>query len=313
MLQRTGATLKLQDRPSPLGNDSVLVEVHAAGLCRTDLYVADRTLAAKPGVTLGHEGAGLVRATGPSVTALKEGTLVGIDPRIPCGRCPGCREGAADGPSPPRCHTPAQLGVDVDGVFADYVVVPAACVHPLEEGVSAQRAAYLEPVAAAMGALSAGLSPTDRGVIAGEGRIAELTARIFEYAGHSRPAIVPVLGMDEATRPHTLDFVIDAGLPSDDALAAMARCVRSRGTLVLKSRAASPRSFIPADWVARELTVAARAYGSFEAAAQALADPSLVLDDLFGPSRPLSEATQVFRDARADEGVKQFFHMHPGD
>lgn len=301
-----GPVLKSLERPRVSAETDVLVQVQAAGLCRTDLYVASGELDAPAGMILGHEAAGVVRGSGAS-GELKPGTLVGIDPRVPCGTCAGCRgTSSAKGGD---CHHPKQLGLDVDGLFAEFAVLPAQCLYPINAHVSPLRAAYLEPVAAAMGSLGVGLTPQDKGIIAGSGRIAELTARVIEYAGLPRPQILAAESLPDSIPPGTLDFVIDAGLSSDGALAHMIGALRRGGTLVLKSRAASPRSFVPADWVAREINVAARAYGSFDRAARAVADEQLVLEDLFGSPRPLSEFEQVFASARDAENVKQFFQL----
>ena len=308
-----GVSFTGHGRPRAVAATDVVVRIQAAGLCRTDLYVASGELPASPGVVLGHEGAGIVDELGSSVGRddLRPGSLVGIDPRVPCGACAGCGTAPDRGPSPDRCLEPKQLGIDLDGVFAEFVVVPAGCLYPIHHRVSPMRAAYLEPVAAAMGALAAGLTPRDVGAIAGEGRIAELTARVLEYSGFPRPRIISTNDFNARIPRGSLDFVIDAGLPSDGALASMTQALRKGGTLVLKSRAARSRSFMPADWVAREITVAARAYGSFEDAARAVADERLALEDLFGTARPLSAYERVFSDAQAAESVKQFFEM-PG-
>ncbi len=306
-----GPALKNPERPRVSTQADVLVQVQAAGLCRTDLYVASGELEAPAGMILGHEAAGIVCTDKPigarSSSGLRAGTMVGIDPRIPCGTCAGC-SGTLNA-KPGDCHHPKQLGLDVDGLFAEFAVLPAQCLHPIDAHVSPLRAAYLEPVAAAMGALNAGLTHEDVGIIAGSGRIAELTARVLEYSGLPRPRILATESLGDSIPSGTLDFVIDAGLSSDGALAHMTGALRRGGTLVLKSRAASPRSFVPADWVAREINVAARAYGSFEHAARAVADEQLVLEDLFGAPRPLSEFEQVFASACDAENVKQFFQI----
>ena len=307
------ATFASRPRPRIEATSDVLVKILAAGLCRTDLYVASGELPAAPGVILGHEAAGTIQELGPHVRRgdLSIGGLVGIDPRVPCMTCAACSDEALHGPSPDRCLTPRQLGVDLDGVFAEYAAIPSCCLYPIAGRVSALRAAYLEPVAAAMGALTAGLTTQDVGVIAGEGRIAELTARVLEYSGYSRPQVISTEAFHASLTPGTLDFVIDAGLPSDHALSAMTGALRKGGTLVLKSRTAQSRSFVPAGWVAREITVAARSYGPFQDAARAVADERLVLEDLFGSARPLSAHQRVFSDARAAESVKQFFGISP--
>ncbi|MEM8714055.1 MAG: alcohol dehydrogenase catalytic domain-containing protein [Planctomycetota bacterium] len=283
------------------GPSEVRIEILAAGLCRTDLYVATGALPARSGLILGHEGAGRVDAIGSDVAGLALGDLVGIDPRIACGRCDGCTRPAGS------CLAPQRLGVERDGVFAGSVIVPEVNAIPLAASVSPQRAAYLEPVAAAMGALRAGLRPSDRGAIAGEGRIAELTRRVLVHAGFPPPPVLQPHDLSLACAPAGFDFVIDAGLPDDASLDAMVHALRPGGTLVMKSRSAVRRSFQASEWVNREITVAARAYGSFSEAAAALSDPALVLEDLFGSVRSLAEHEAVFSEARKSEALKLFF------
>lgn len=91
----------------------VLVDVKAAGLCHTDLSVAQGGLPFPlPGV-LGHEGAGVVSAVGPGVTRVSAGDTV-ILSFTSCGSCGNCRDG-----HPAYCDTwlPANLigGARTDG------------------------------------------------------------------------------------------------------------------------------------------------------------------------------------------------------
>ncbi len=72
----------------PLG-DEVLIEMKAAGVCHTDW---DSQSWGKP-MIMGHEGAGIVRKTGPLVTTLKEGDSVILNWAIPCYQCFACQEG----------------------------------------------------------------------------------------------------------------------------------------------------------------------------------------------------------------------------
>jgi len=80
------------DAPGP---GEVLVEVRAAGVCHSDLHPARGDWPAKTPLVLGHEGAGIVRAIGASVTQVSAGDHVVLCWAPACGECPPCREGRA--------------------------------------------------------------------------------------------------------------------------------------------------------------------------------------------------------------------------
>ena len=71
----------------------VLVEVKAAGVCHSDLHVANGDWPARTPLVLGHEGAGIVRALGPGVTRVATGDCVVFCWAPSCGVCPSCRAG----------------------------------------------------------------------------------------------------------------------------------------------------------------------------------------------------------------------------
>lgn len=291
--RRTG----LERRPWPVrqSNSEVIVEIELAGLCRTDLYVAEGRLEGKPGVVLGHEAVGHVTETGSAVTTLQNGDRVAFDPWIHCGNCDGCRHS-----EPVRCHSLGRLGIDVDGVFAQAVRVPAANAIRVSKSISAQRAAYLEPVAAAMGVLRADLHSEQRILIAAENRIAELTARLMMRAGLPRPTVSP-----DAQAACSFDVVIDAGL-SSGRLASMLDAVRPGGLVIIKSRSVDPVELTASSLVEKDLTLVAPPYGSFAEAARALEDSTLGLDDLFGQTYPLDRFEEAFREATSSEAKKVF-------
>jgi len=78
------------DAPGP---GEVLVEVKAAGVCHSDLHPARGDWPMKTPVVLGHEGAGVVREAGPSVTTVRVGDHVVLCWAPACGSCPPCVEG----------------------------------------------------------------------------------------------------------------------------------------------------------------------------------------------------------------------------
>src|SRR5437763_2822095 len=72
----------------PIG-DEVLVEIKAAGICHTDYA----SLNWKRPLVMGHEGAGIVRSTGPNARQIQPGSRVVLNWAIPCGECFQCRRG----------------------------------------------------------------------------------------------------------------------------------------------------------------------------------------------------------------------------
>ena len=120
--------LVLDEVPVPTpGPDEVLVQIEAASICGTDLHIArwDQWSSERvsPPLTLGHELCGTVVATGSSVRDVAEGDYVSAESHVTCGVCFHCRTGRAH-----MCERTKILGVDRDGGFADYVVVPANVV-----------------------------------------------------------------------------------------------------------------------------------------------------------------------------------------
>src|SRR6266852_5618966 len=83
-------------KPSP-GRSDVLIAVRHAGVCGTDLHIADWTAWAegriRPPLVVGHEFAGEIVGVGDGVTELKVGQLVTAEGHIVCGHCLQCRTG----------------------------------------------------------------------------------------------------------------------------------------------------------------------------------------------------------------------------
>jgi Zn-dependent alcohol dehydrogenase len=77
------------------GDGEVLVEIRAAGVCHSDLHPARGDWPMKTPVVLGHEGAGIVRAVGPSVSRAAVDDHVVLSWAPACGECPSCLEGRA--------------------------------------------------------------------------------------------------------------------------------------------------------------------------------------------------------------------------
>ncbi|MDA4107682.1 alcohol dehydrogenase [Mycobacterium holsaticum DSM 44478] len=119
--------------PHP-GPGELLVAVHACGVCRTDLHVAEGDLPVhRRGVIPGHEVVGEVVGIGPDTAdEFAVGDRVGVAwLRHTCGRCRYCVRGDEN-----LCPDSRYTGWDADGGYAEFTTVPAAFAHHLPSGYS---------------------------------------------------------------------------------------------------------------------------------------------------------------------------------
>ncbi|MFZ5541657.1 MAG: zinc-dependent alcohol dehydrogenase family protein [Pseudomonadota bacterium] len=141
VLEAPGAPLRPRSLPVPQPRaGEVLVRVHACGVCRTDLHVADGELPhPKLPLVLGHEIVGRVVATGGGVPRFKPGDRVGV-PWLgqTCGACDYCRTQREN-----LCDAPQFTGYNRDGGYAEYAVADANYVFALPDAFDDAHAAPL--------------------------------------------------------------------------------------------------------------------------------------------------------------------------
>ncbi len=118
------------------GRSDVLVKVKVASICGTDLHIYNWDRWAQnrihPPLIPGHEFCGEVAAFGDEVTSVKEGDFVSAEMHVACGKCLQCRTGEAH-----ICQNVKIIGVDADGAFAEYVVIPGSNIWKLDPADSA--------------------------------------------------------------------------------------------------------------------------------------------------------------------------------
>ena len=126
--------LQLEQVPIPtdLGADEVLVEVHAAALCHTELHFADGTLnlGVQP-ITMGHEATGIITNCGSNISASRIGERVIVYYYVGCSECRWCQQG--DEQLCPALK--AEFGFVSDGGLAKYLKAPARNALPLPDGL----------------------------------------------------------------------------------------------------------------------------------------------------------------------------------
>lgn len=128
--------------PTVTGPWDVIVDVGAAGLCRTDLHIIegqwDPIQHPSLPYILGHENAGWVRAVGSAVHNVGPGDTVIMHPLTSCGLCPACRVGQDS-----HCENATFPGINVNGGMAQQLLTNARAVVKLDAGLEPQDVAAL--------------------------------------------------------------------------------------------------------------------------------------------------------------------------
>ncbi|HEY0156606.1 MAG TPA: zinc-binding dehydrogenase [Thermoanaerobaculia bacterium] len=138
-LVEPGQPLQLVDAPVPSpGKGEIVVDVHRAGICHTDAHYRAGSGKTNLPVTLGHEIAGVVSATGEGVTEVREGQRVAVHYLFSCGTCERCRRFGEQ-----FCPEGGMIGKERDGGYAQQIVVPAANAIPIPDEVSSDVAAIM--------------------------------------------------------------------------------------------------------------------------------------------------------------------------
>ena len=133
--------LRLVERPvlEP-GPGQVRMRVSTCGVCRTDLHLVEGDLPPRrPGVVPGHEAVGRVEARGDGADRFAQGERVGVAwLGRTCGACPYCLRGDEN-----LCRSPTFTGWDVDGGYAEHLVVDERYAYRLPDAFGDEEAAPL--------------------------------------------------------------------------------------------------------------------------------------------------------------------------
>ena len=150
------AGVELRDVAIPtIGPTDVLVRVKVASVCGTDLHIYNWDAWAQrrihPPLIPGHEFCGEVAEAGRQVTAVKPFDFVSAEMHVACGKCFQCRIGEAH-----ICQNVRIIGVDSDGAFAEYVVIPETNIWKLDPAIPQEYASILDPLGNAVHTVLAG-------------------------------------------------------------------------------------------------------------------------------------------------------------
>ncbi|MBA7605729.1 L-threonine 3-dehydrogenase [subsurface metagenome] len=180
-----GAELVDMEKPVPEA-DQVLVKVLATSICGTDLHIYEWNEWAQARIknlpqVMGHELCGEVLELGKNVKNVKKGDIISAETHIACGHCYLCHTGNAH-----ICVNGKIFGVDVNGVFAEYAVVPGANAWILDEKIPKDFASVMEPLGNAVHTVLAGEITGNTVLVTGCGPIGVMSVAVSRICGATK-------------------------------------------------------------------------------------------------------------------------------
>lgn len=165
-----------------LGVNDVLIKIKKTAICGTDLHIykwdewAQKTI--NTPMTIGHEYVGTVVELGKGVTGFEVGDRVTGEGHIACGHCRNCRRGRKH-----VCEHTIGIGVNIDGVFSEYVKIPASNVLKIKDSIPDDFVAIMDPFGnATHTTLSFPIIGEDV-LVTGAGLIGSMCVAISKFAG----------------------------------------------------------------------------------------------------------------------------------
>jgi len=272
--------VEVKDLPRPeVREGEGLIQVRAAGICGTDLYILDGTHPrARPPLVLGHEFYGeLIETDDPEGDSdLRVGDTVVPYPLISCGSCISCRSGYQH-----ACRRLRLLGIDRPGGMSEFSSVPLDKLVKIGKEIDPAAGVLVEPLAVVIHSLrESPVSVGDKVLVVGGGPIGFLLCLLLDHCGvkdtlvsEINPCRATILSesgfrvlnpleesleqtVSDITRGEGMDVLFEVSAASTSALE-MASLVRPRGTIVMISLYKEP---VPVDLATihfREITLKA--------------------------------------------------------
>ena len=140
------AGLWLEDVPRPeIGINDVLIRILKTSICGTDVHIWNWDEWARStipvGLTIGHEFVGVIEEVGSNVHDYRPGDLVSGEGHVVCGRCRNCLAGRRN-----LCPNTSSVGVNRNGVFAEYLSLPVTNVWPCDPHIPLEVLSCFDPL-----------------------------------------------------------------------------------------------------------------------------------------------------------------------
>ena len=182
----------MEDVAEPECNtNDVKIKITHTAICGTDHHIfkwnkwAQRTL--KLPLTIGHEFCGIVEEIGAGVTHYAPGQRVSGEGHITCGYCRNCRAGKRH-----LCHETKGIGIQRDGAFAEYLVIPESNIWPIHDDIPSEIAAFFDPFGNAVHTSLSYEMVGEDVLITGAGPIGLMSIAICNFVGARNVVITDI-------------------------------------------------------------------------------------------------------------------------
>ena len=238
-------TLECRELPTPVLAHpmDVLLKIAYVGVCGSDVHYFETGRIGSQVVqypfAVGHECSATVIEVGASVTGLKAGQTVAIEPAVPCHSCDQCLAGR-----PHTCRKLKFLGCpgQIPGCLSEFLVMPAECCLPIDGRITLQQGVLCEPFAIGVYAVQrSALRPKMTAAVLGAGPIGLscLAAAKAEGAGRvymteiipERAAIAKQAGADWVGNPESDDIVSAIIQQQSEGLDVVYECAGQQDTI----------------------------------------------------------------------------------
>lgn len=281
-LENQRLSLREVPEPAPKSGEAI-VRVLLAGVCNTDLELT-RGYYPFAGIP-GHEFVGEF-----------DGRRVVGEINAACHACDACRAGRTS-----HCENRTVLGIkNRNGAFAEFLSLPRENLHAVPDSIVTEEAVFIEPLAAALQIQEQiEISPEDRVLIVGHGKLGRLIARTLALTGCN----LTIASRGVEVPQQRFDVVVEcSGNPEGFDIAR--RAVRPRGTIVMKSTYAGELKVNASSLVVDEITLIGSRCGPFDKAIDLLASRRIDVRDLIDATYPLDKAITAFGHAQRAGAMK---------
>ncbi len=306
-----------------IGDDEVLVQVRACGICGSDVHGMDGSSGRRiPPIIMGHEASGIVAEVGKNVSGWLVGDRVTFDSTVYCGECFHCRRGEIN-----LCDNRRVLGVSCGeyrqhGAYAEYVAVPSRILYRLPDNLPFEKAAMVEPVSIAVHAVNiTPISLNDTAVVVGAGMIGTLVIQALKIAGCGQ---IIAVDLEDGKLEKAKELGATAGINAKNdnpvekvcdltngrgaevsfevvgntaAVQTSIECLRKGGSATLVGNL-SPTVELPLQSVVtREIQVrgSCASRGEYPQCLQLIADGKIKVDEMISAVAPLQEGSSWFK------------------
>jgi threonine dehydrogenase-like Zn-dependent dehydrogenase len=286
-----------------------LVAVRLAGICGTDLELV-KGYYPYTGIP-GHEFVGKIVQSPDHPESI--GNRVVGEINVGCGTCEPCLRRQTT-----HCERRNVLGImNRNGAFAEYLCLPMVNLITVSDDISDEVAVFVEPLAAALEIQEQiRISPTDRVLVLGAGRLGQLIAQTLILCGcdlkivaryHKQRELLSrcnIPYIDESDVPERFFDIVVEATGSTGGFALARNAVRPRGTIVLKSTYRGDQQIDLSSVVVDEIVIVGSRCGPFAPALRLIknrsVDPGLLIDACYS----LENGVKAFERAAQPGSLK---------